>query len=192
MIFRKRLSGGSDDPAESLDAAYERQLALLQQVKKARAAMVTAEKQLEAQAARFRTSADRLERQARGAVAGGREDEARRLLERRVGALAELEDAAADAAVLRARCDELASGERELTERLARFRREQETLKASYAAAKAMVAIREAATGLDERMADAGVAARRAHDRTQELQARAAALDELVASGTLGYRLGEE
>ena len=45
--------------------------------------------------------------------------------------------------------------------------------------------IGEASTGIGEQMADTGLAISRARDKTEEMQARAAAMDELIASGTL-------
>ena len=45
--------------------------------------------------------------------------------------------------------------------------------------------IGEAATGIGEQMADTGLAIQRAKDKTEQMQARAAAMDELIESGTL-------
>ena len=45
--------------------------------------------------------------------------------------------------------------------------------------------IGEAATGIGDKMADTGQAISRARDKTEEMQARASAMDELIASGTL-------
>ena len=42
-------------------------------------------------------------------------------------------------------------------------------------------------------MADAGAAIQRARDKTEEMQARASAMDELIASGTLeDYTAGDQ
>jgi phage shock protein A len=188
FLLRARAAARRDraeDSAAALDASYERQLELLQQVKKARAAVVTARKQLEAQDFRLRALGGRLEEQARQALASNREELARHALERRAAALAEAAAANTEVGALQTREDELLASEQALTERLTRFRSEKETLKANYAAAKALVEIGEAATGLGDGMADVGIAVQRARDKTEELQARAAALDELVASGTL-------
>ena len=65
------------------------------------------------------------------------------------------------------------------------FRTQKETVKAQYSAAEAQVKIGEAATGIGEEMADTGLAIQRAQDKTEQMQARAAAVDELVESGTL-------
>jgi phage shock protein A len=47
------------------------------------------------------------------------------------------------------------------------------------------VRIGEASTGIGDQMADAGAAIQRAQEKTEEMQARASAMDELIASGTL-------
>ena len=58
-------------------------------------------------------------------------------------------------------------------------------IKAQYSAAEAQVKIGEAATGIGRGMEDTGMAIQRAKDKTEELQARASAIDELTASGAL-------
>ncbi len=45
--------------------------------------------------------------------------------------------------------------------------------------------IQEAATGISEEMQDVNLAVQRAQDKVLQMQARASALDELTASGTL-------
>jgi phage shock protein A len=47
------------------------------------------------------------------------------------------------------------------------------------------VRIGEAATGIGEQMADTGLAIQRAKDKTDQMQARASAIDELTTSGAL-------
>ena len=58
-------------------------------------------------------------------------------------------------------------------------------IKAQYSAAEAQVRIGEAASGIGDQMADVGLAVQRAKDKTEQLQARANAIDELTASGAL-------
>jgi phage shock protein A len=58
-------------------------------------------------------------------------------------------------------------------------------IKAQYSAAEAQVKIGEAATGIGEQMADTGLAIQRAREKTEQMQARAGAIEELVESGTL-------
>src|SRR5918995_1179548 len=81
--------------------------------------------------------------------------------------------------------ENLISNERQLTARLEGFRSQKEVIKAQYSAAEAQVRIGEAATGIGRQMEDTGLAIQRARDKTEDMQARAAAVDELIAAGTL-------
>ncbi|MDP8930398.1 MAG: PspA/IM30 family protein, partial [Actinomycetota bacterium] len=65
------------------------------------------------------------------------------------------------------------------------FRTRKETIKATYTAAEAQSRIGEAVAGISEEMGDVGLAVQRAEDKTVQLQARAGAVDELLASGAL-------
>ena len=58
-------------------------------------------------------------------------------------------------------------------------------IKAQYSAAEAQVRIGEAATGIGRDMENTGLAIQRAKDKTEQMQARASAIDELVSSGDL-------
>jgi phage shock protein A len=58
-------------------------------------------------------------------------------------------------------------------------------MKAQYSAAEAQVKVGEAATGIGQHMQDTGLAIQRAKDKTEEMQARAAAIDELTSTGAL-------
>src|SRR2546426_879940 len=75
--------------------------------------------------------------------------------------------------------------EKTLQAKVESFRTQKEVIKAQYSAAEAQVRISEAATGIGGQMADVGLAIERAKDKTQQMQARAAAVEELTAAGTL-------
>ena len=70
------------------------------------------------------------------------------------------------------------------------FRTRKETLKATYTAAEAQTRINEAFSGISEEMGDVGLAIQRAEDKTAQMQARAGAIDELLASGALEDHVG--
>ena len=57
-------------------------------------------------------------------------------------------------------------------------------IKAQYSAAEAQVQISEAANGVGEQMADLGLAIQRAEEKTEDMKARANAVDELEKAGT--------
>ena len=174
-----------EDPRETLEYSYQRQLELIQQVRRNMAEVVTAKKRLELQAIRLRETASRLEGQAREALRAGREDLAVAALQRK----AELEGQAAGVEAqlkeLEAEQKKLEVAEARLRAKVEAFRAQKEVIKARYSAAEAQVRISEAATGLSEELADVGLAVERAQEKTENLRARAAAIDELVASGVL-------
>jgi phage shock protein A len=68
--------------------------------------------------------------------------------------------------------------------RIDSFRSKKEVIKAQYSAAEAQVRISEAASGVGEEMADVGLAMQRAVDKTENMKARAGAVEELEAAGT--------
>jgi phage shock protein A len=58
-------------------------------------------------------------------------------------------------------------------------------MKAQYTAAKASTQVGEAVTGLSEHMADVNLMLDRAREKTAQMQARSAAVDQLMDSGAL-------
>ena len=179
------LIGSAENPEVTLDYSYERQLQLLQNVKRGVADVVTAKKRIQLQGDKLEQSVVKLEAQARKALAAGREDLARTALERKAFAQQQLRNLDAQAAGLEQQQQKLVESEQRLAMKVEAFRSQKEVIKAEYSAAEAQVRIGEAATGIGEEMAEVGLAIERARDRTEQLQARSAALDELVEAGTL-------
>lgn len=175
----------AEDPRVTLDYSYEKQLELVQNVKRGIVDVVTSRRRLELNAAKLRDTVARLDGQARQALAAGREDLARLALERKQVAQLQLQDLESQIAALAQEQEKLQAAESRLTMKVEAFRTRKETIKAQYAAAEAQVHIGQAATGLSEEMADVGLAVQRAEDKTEKMRARAGAIDELVASGTL-------
>src|SRR5690349_19509434 len=180
-----KLLDRAEDPGETLDYSYEKQLELLQNVKRGIADVVTAKKRLELQETQLQQSVVKLETQAREALAAGREDLARQALERKSGLQQQLQGLDQQAQQLEQQKEKLVASEKALSAKVEAFRTQKETIKAQYSAAEAQVKIGEAATGIGEQMADTGLAIQRAKDKTEQMQARASAVDELVESGAL-------
>ncbi|HVM18320.1 MAG TPA: PspA/IM30 family protein, partial [Gaiellaceae bacterium] len=170
---------------ETLDYSYEKQLQLLQDVKRGVADVVTSKKRLQLQTGKLEQELVKLEGQARQALGAGREDLARQALERKSAVQQQLQGLDRQVQELEAQQERLIASERQLSAKIEAFRSQKEVIKAQYSAAEAQVRIGEAATGIGEQMADTGLAIQRARDKTEQMQARAAAVDELVASGTL-------
>jgi phage shock protein A len=175
----------AENPNETLDYSYEQQLTLLQNVKRGIADVVTAKKRLQMQQAQLEKSVVTLDTQARQALAGGREDLARQALERKSGVQQQLQGLDGQVQQLEEQQTRLSANEKELAARIESFRSQKEVMKAQYSAAEAQVRINEAAAGLGGKMNDAGAAIERARSKTEEMQARASAMDELMEAGTL-------
>ena len=86
-----KLLDRAEDPAETLDYSYQKQVEQLQNVKKGIADVVTAKKRLQMQEKSLQQSVVKLDTQARQALAGGNEDIARAALERKNVAQTELQ-----------------------------------------------------------------------------------------------------
>ena len=180
-----KLLDRAEDPGETLDYSYEQQLQLLQNVKRGVADVVTAKKRLQLQTDQLEKSIVKLETQARQALAAGREDLARAALERKAAVQQQLQGLDQQVQGLEEQQEKLVASERQLSAKIEAFRSQKEVIKAQYSAAEAQVRIGEAATGIGEQMADTGLAIQRARDKTEQMQARASAVEELVAAGTL-------
>jgi len=175
----------AENPNETLDYSYEEQVKQLQNVKRGIADVTTAKKRLELQYTSMQQQVDKLDGQARQALQANREDLAREALSRKAAVQAQLGDIMAQGQQLEAQQQKLIEGERTLAAKVEAFRTQKEVIKAQYNAAEAQVRISEAATGIGEQMADVGLAIDRAKDKTEQMQARANAVEELSATGAL-------
>jgi phage shock protein A len=188
MIIKAKFSallGRAENPRETLDYSYERQLQSLQDVKRGVADVVTAKKRLQIQTQQLEQNLVKLDGQARQALAAGREDLARQALERKSAIQQQLQDLDGQVQGLEQQQQKLVASEQQLAARVEQFRSQKEVIKAQYSAAEAQVRIGEAATGIGRSMEDTGAAIQRAKDKTDEMQARASAIDELVETGGL-------
>jgi phage shock protein A len=179
-----KLLDRAEDPGETLDYSYTKQLELLQNVKKGIAEVVTAKKRLQMQQDKLGQSIVKLDTQARQALAANREDLARVALERKTLAQNEMQGLDGQITELEAQQERLTASEQKLRTKVEAFRTKKEVVKAQYSAAEAQVQISEAATGVGEEMADVGLAMQRALDKTEQMKARASAVEELEAAGT--------
>jgi phage shock protein A len=179
------LLNRAENPQETLDYSYEKQLESLQNVKRGIADVVTAKKRLEIQTQQLEQNVVKLDGQARQALAAGREDLARQALERKSGAQQQLQDLDTQVKQLEDQQEKLVANQSQLSARIEQFRTQKEVIKAQYSAAEAQVRIGEAATGIGREMDNTGLAIQRAKDKTEQMQARASAIDELVTSGDL-------
>src|SRR6478752_1358422 len=117
LVFKAKANKALDkmeDPRETLDYSYQRQLELLTKVRRGVADVATSRKRVELQMNQLQQQSNKLEDQARKALGMGREDLARGALERKASAQGQLNDLQVQYAQMQARAgaiDELmASG----------------------------------------------------------------------------------
>jgi phage shock protein A len=179
-----KLLDRAEDPSETLEYSYQKQIELLQNVKKGIADVVTSKKRLQLQEKTLQDQVVKLDTQARQALSQGQEDLARTALERKNVAQTELQSLDSQIGDLEKQQEQLTASEQKLRTKIEQFRSKKEVIKAQYSAAEAQVRISEAATGVGEEMADVGLAMQRALDKTENMKARAQAVGELEAAGT--------
>ena len=188
MIFKAKANRALDrmeDPRETLDYSYQRQLEMLTQVRRGVADVATSRKRVELQMNNLRQQQNKLEGQAKQALGASREDLAREALGRRAALQSQLTDLENQYHSLQADEEKLTVASQRLQAKVEAFRMQKETIKATYTAAEAQSRIGEAVSGISEEMGDVGMAVQRAQDKTAQMQARAGAIDELMASGAL-------
>jgi phage shock protein A len=187
-IFKAKANSALDkaeDPRETLDYSYQKQLELLQKVRRGVADVATSRKRVELQASQLQSQSTKLQEQAQKALSMGREDLAREALTRKSGLQGQIDDLQTQHAQLQGEEEKLTLASQRLQAKVESFRTRKETIKATYTAAEAQTRINEAFSGISEEMSDVGLAVQRAEDKTQQMQARAGAIDELLASGAL-------
>ncbi len=187
-VFQQKVSAAvnkAEDPSQALDLSYQKQLDVLQQARRSVADVLTSEKRLELQADQLRQSIAKLQNQARTALGQGKEDLAREALTRAQGAQSQLDGLTQQIDTVRQQEQKLEITVQKLQTRIETFRMERDTMKAQYQAAKATTNVSEAATGLSEQMADVSMMVDRSRDKIAQMQARSAAVDQLLDSGVL-------
>jgi phage shock protein A len=175
----------AENPNEMLDYSYEQMLDHITQVRRALVDITASKKRLELQQQQLQHSVDHLNDQAKTALAAGREDLAREALSRKAAAQQEIDG-------MTSQHDQLADEEQKmeatlstLQDRVNKFRSQKEVMKAQYTAASATSSVNEEAAGISKSFSDSGAALQRAQDKIANMQARAAATDELLQSGVL-------
>jgi phage shock protein A len=175
----------AEDPRDTLDLSYEKQLEQLQKVRRGVADVATARKRIELQAQGLQKQADKLQTQAKAALSQGNEDLAREALSRRAALGEQLAELKTQHDQITEQEQKLVDTSQQLQTRVEQFRTKKETLKASYTAAEAQTKVGEAVSGISDSMGSSAQAMQRAQDKIAGMQARAGAIDELLASGAL-------
>jgi len=186
------LVSSAEDPTETLDYSYQRLRDELRDVEQGLADLTAQKKRLEVQRERLAQNVEKHDDQAWEAVRQGRDDLARRALEkkqRKRDQVAEIDDQIAS---LESTQRDLEEQKDDLEAKVEEFRTKKETMKARHEAAEARTRVSEAVTGIDDGNGDVARAIERARDQTEEMEARAAAMDELSERGSLDGPLGDD
>src|SRR5690242_5082169 len=193
LIFRAKADKALDrmeDPRETLDYSYKQQVEMLTRVRRGVADVATSRKRVELQMNSLQKEIGKRDTQARDALGKGREDLARAALQNKAQLQGQYADLETQFAALQEQEEKLTLASQRLDAKVQTFRTRKETLKATYTAAEAQTRINEAFSGISEEMGDVGLAIQRAEDKTAQMQARAGAIDELLASGALEDHVG--
>jgi len=186
------LLNRAEDPSQTLDYSYEQLRDQLQDVKRGIADLTTQKKRLEMQKRRLEQNVEKHNEQARKAVEADREDLARQALEKKKNKMSQIEDLETQIADLQNKQDDLLEKKETLQQRIEEFRTKKETMKARYEAAEASARVSEAMTGAGDEMADVGRAIETAEQKTQDMEARAAAMDELEQTGAFENAISDK
>src|ERR1700722_12173013 len=166
LVFKAKANKALDkmeDPRETLDYSYQRQLELLTKGRGV-ADVATSRKRVELQMNQLQQQANKLQDQARKALSMGREDLAREALTRKSSAQSQLDELQTQYAQLQGEEEKLTLASQRLQAKVDAFRTRKETIKATYTAAEAQTRINESFTGISEEMGDVCMAIQRAED----------------------------
>ena len=177
-----KLLDQAEDPGETLDYSYQRQLESLQGVQEGHRRRGDGQEAPADAVPEARAVGGQAGHAGAPGARGGQRGLARTALEHKnVPDRAQSLDPQVGEA--RGQQQKLTDSEQKLRQKIEAFRTKKEVIKAQYSAAEAQVRISEAATGVGEQMADVGLAMQRATDRTEQMRARADAVAELEAAG---------
>lgn len=187
-IAEAKINKGLDaaeKPDEMLDLSYEKMLEQITQVRRALVDVAASRKQIELQEQQLQHTVDHLQDQAKAALSQGREDLAKEALTRKAAAQTQVDGMEPQHQQLTEQEEKLTATLNALQTRVNAFRTQKETMKAQYSAAKATSSVDESVAGISKTFGDSGEALQRAQDKIASMQARAGAMDELLASGAL-------
>jgi phage shock protein A len=174
-----------EDPKEALDYSYQSQIETMNKLRRSLAEVATAKTRLQMQKTKLVENIRTLDEESRRAIDQDREDLAKLALERKNANTLQLQNLDKQIVDMQTQQDKLEQTEKRLSAKVEEFRSKKEVIKAQYTAAEAQVRIKENLTGISEEMGDVGVAMNKAEDKTEQMKAKAQALDEMIDSGVL-------
>ena len=170
-------------PEADLDAAYRKQLRLLDDVRQSVDEVTTAQRRIQDRASQNQRRQVDFETQARQHLADGRDDLARVALERKRLAAAQAGEFERELAALAHEQTQLLRAEARLEAKIEAFRTRREVLRSQRASAEAQARISEAYGGLSEESRDVAYTVRRIETHTAELRSQSEAVDQMLDEG---------
>jgi len=137
------------------------------------------------QRAKLLANVNTLEDQAKRSLLSNREYLTKLALERKNALMMQVKDLESQISGIEKDQAKLEDAERRLSTKIQEFKTRKEIIKAEYSAAEAQVKIKENITGLSEEFSDVGNILNRVEEKTENMKAKAQALDEMIDSGTL-------
>ncbi len=183
--WANKLLAPAEDPRQTYANTFDRQRELLANVQQALQNVKKTKGRLEDKAAETRAKLPQLEAMARQALIDGNEHSARLRLQRRYHASLQLQAFEQQLREIEREENRLSLTEQRLSGQLTAFFTRQELLAARYSAAEAQVNIGEALSGVSEDLAELDRAMANTERKSEQMQARAAAIDRLVDDGLL-------
>ena len=180
-----KLLNALEDPNDTLDLSYEKMLTGLQETKRHLADVVAQQMSLERQMGSSDKEIAGAEADAATAVRAGRDDLARAALVHRRQVLDSRATLETAHAAIVPQVEKLAGYQRQLQDRIEKFRLQKETMKASYAAAQAQVKVTQSLTGTSHQLGAVDGAYRRAEDKMLGMRDKADAMDAMITQGLL-------
>ena len=158
-----------ENPNETLDYAYEKQMETLRDVKRGVVEMVTAKRRLQLQESKVKDNVVKLDGQARQADGRRPRRPSQTRLAAQQASLMELQGLDTQIADLEIEQEKLTQAEQRMQAKVAAFRTRKEVVKAQYNAAQAQVRIGSALSGISEEMGDVSLAIERAETKTETM-----------------------
>lgn len=193
-IFRMKAESTlekMEDPRKTLDFSLVEMNENLRKIERSLLDISTAKQKLIVQRDDLVKNIERYNGQARQALEFKRDDLAQVAISRKQELQQRLEDVEQNINRVEQQMTSLESSRDSLKAKIESFKGRKEELKAMYGAAEAQVRIKETLTGISEELTDVGQSVSRAEDRIKDMQARAEAIDELIARGSIEDVLGE-
>jgi phage shock protein A len=178
----------AEDPRRAFPDALELRAGLLEDLQAALRRLREAQERLAERARELGARRAELDERARHSLAAGDEPAARAAVGLHRLAGAELDAVLKQLGELEAATDRLALDEQRLAARIEAYEAHERLVGARYDVADARVRIAEALAGLDDELGRDALA--EAEEKAAELEARAEAIDALLADGTFGRHVG--